>query len=85
MGINGYLNYQISFDEAVKRPISDAYIHISLKNGTELFKMNANNSTQVSFSGSTIGFKFPIYSFAPGSYYVTFDLGVGLGNRTKPC
>ena len=83
-GVNGYMNYQISFNGAVKRPTNDAYIHFNLKNGTEVYKLNACNSTNVIFNGNTINFNFPTYSFEPGDYYVTFDLGVGIGNRSKP-
>jgi hypothetical protein len=83
-GINGYMNYRISFTEAVKRPTDDAYIHFYLKNGTKIAKLNACNSTQVTFSGDTIDFDFPTYTFQPGDYYVTFDLGVGVGSRSKP-
>jgi hypothetical protein len=85
LGVNGVMNFQISFSSVVTRPVKNVFIRVNLVNGTEVAKFDASNSSQVTFVNSTIiSFSFPVYSFIPGSYYVTFDQGVGVGQRELP-
>jgi hypothetical protein len=76
---NNSISFQISFNDLVKRPSNNAYIHIYNLNGTEVAMLKVNNATNVFFNNDlkTISFNFPPCSFAPGSYYITFDQGVG--------
>ncbi len=82
LGENGFMMFQFSFSAPVKRPTKKSYIRINLNNGTEVAKVDASNSSQTIFNDTTVYFSFPVYSFRPGNYYVTFDEGCGVGQRT---
>jgi hypothetical protein len=84
LGENGLMMFQFSFSAPVNRPTKSSYIHIYLKNGIEVVKIDASNSSQTIFNDTTVYFSFPVYSFKPGYYYVTFDEGCGVGQRTDP-
>jgi hypothetical protein len=79
-GTNGVITWTVSFNKVVIRPLKASYIKLYYSNGTLLFKMDASVFPTVTYSGAILKFQ-TTNTFDPGSYYILFDYGAGLGSE----
>ena len=79
-GVNSLITWSIDFDQPISKPSSSAYINFHEASGSILFKIDVSIFPTVTISSNNVTLQFQTgNNFADGSYYITFDYGVGVG------
>ena len=75
------LSWYIEFDQAVDKPTTSSFINFYKSPSTLLFKIDVALFPNVVYGNYSVTFE-SYYQFDDGSYYITFDSGIGLGKAS---